>query len=116
MLNDVPHQAAAAESFIEKYRCYITDLVIAETVFVLEKVYRMPRQTVIALVTKLLKLKTVIYNEVLVEATFELFGKAAQLSFVDCYSAVEARLYENDLVTFDKHLLKKGGSHVRELK
>jgi predicted nucleic acid-binding protein len=45
---------------------------------------------------------------------FELYEERATLSIVDCYAAIEAKHWQNELATFDKKLLKYGGAHVIE--
>ena len=115
-LDDVPHQGALAANFVRNSACYVTDVVIAEVVFVMEKVYRIERTRINELFSTFFKLETLTYNEMLINEVFKKYLQFPTLSFVDCYSAIEAFLDENQLATFDKALLRKGGSHVREPK
>jgi predicted nucleic-acid-binding protein len=115
-LNDVPHQSALAADFIDRLKCYVTDVVIAETVYVMEKVYRIERQRIYELFSSFFKLETIAYNELLISQVFGKYLESRALSFVDCYSAVEAFFYGKELATFDKALLRKGGEHVKEPK
>ena len=43
ILNDVPEQASRAARFVDRSSCYVTDVVVAECVFVLEKTYKLDR-------------------------------------------------------------------------
>lgn len=116
MLNDVPQQAALAENFVRRSACYVTDVVIAEAVFAMEKVYRIERPRIYQLFSTFFKLETIAYNESLISEVFKKYLESRALSFVDCYSAAEAFFYDNQIATFDKALLRKGGDHVREPK
>lgn len=112
----MPEQSARAAAFVDGLPCYVTDVVVTETVFVLERTYGFNRDCINELMTTLFKLKTVAYNDYLMKDVFDLYITATKLSFVDCYSSIEASKWENELATFDKDLLKKGGSHVKEPK
>jgi len=116
ILNDVPEQSDRAQAFIDRSACYVTDVVISETVFVLEKVYRLERPRINRLMANLLKLETVTHNEPLIKTVFTMYAAFRSLSFADCYSAQEALFYANDLASFDKALIRNGGTHVREPK
>ena len=114
ILRDIPDQSKKAAEFVAGTSCYITDVVVAESVFVLEKVYKLDREYIIGLMTILFKLKTVSYNEVVVKMSLSFYKRFNTLSFVDCYSLAEATTSENELVTFDKKLIKLGGPTVKE--
>ncbi len=73
----------------------------------------MDRSDIVKLVKTFLSLPNVIYNDYFLDQTIDLYGKQRTLSFVDCYAAIEAKVYGNTLVTFDKDLIKHGGRHVR---
>ena len=51
---------------------------------------------------------------VLIEA-LDLYDKHSSLSIIDCYATVEAKMTDNRLATFDKKLLKYGGTHMLEI-
>ena len=114
VLKDVPDQALRSAEFINQTRCYVADVVVAECVFVLEKVYKLDRKEIATLLVNFLDLETVSFNESLIENTFGLYAESAILSFVDCYSIIEATLASNSLVTFDQAIIKKHGTTARE--
>ena len=114
-LNDIPEQSSKAKAVIVGSSVYVTDVVITEVVFVLERVIEMDRLDITRLVKTFLSLPNLIYNDYFIDQTTDLYGAQKSLSFVDCYAATEAKMYSNSLVTFDKQLAKHGGNHVREL-
>jgi predicted nucleic-acid-binding protein len=116
ILNDVPDQSARAAAFVSGSACYVTDVVIAECVFVLEKVYKLERDRISELMTILFKLNTVVFSENIIKNSFDHYKAWRSLSFVDCYSLAEAMLDDNDVVTFDRALLKKSKTNAREPK
>lgn len=114
ILSDVPAQSAKAAEFIATSSCYITDVVVAESVYVLERVYKFERDYISELMTILFKLETVAYSEDVVKMAFTFYKNFRALSFADCYSLAEARISKNDLITFDRKLIKKGGTTAKE--
>lgn len=114
-LNDIPEQSTKSKVAIAGSAVYVTDVVLTEVVFVLEKVIEMERSDIVRLVKTFLSLPNLIYNDYFLDQTFDLYGAQKSLSFVDCYAATEAKIYNNSLITFDKQLVKHGGNHVSEL-
>ena len=115
LLNDDPEQSVISKGIITGSASYITDVVAAEIVFVLERVIGMERSDIVKLVQSFLSLPNLIYNDYFLDQAFDLYGANKTLSIVDCYAATEAKVYGNSLVTFDKELVKHGGSHVNGL-
>ena len=113
-LNDVPTQSLKSKAVIGSSSVYVTDVVLTEVVFVLERVIEMDRSDIVRLVSAFLSLPNLIYNDYFLDQTIELYGTQKSLSFVDCYAATEAKMYNNVLVTFDQQLVKHGGDHVKE--
>ena len=114
LLKDVPDQWPKAAAVISGSSCYVTDAVIAETVFVLEKVYQAPRDNIAASLNPFLSFPNLESNVSLLSDMFDLYEKHEALSIIDCYLAVEAEAGGNQLVTFDQKLLKHVGEHVIE--
>jgi predicted nucleic-acid-binding protein len=114
LLNDIPEQTIKSKAVITGSASYVTDVVVTETIFVLERVVSMDRSDIVRLVKLFLSLPSVVYNDYFLDKTIDLYGAKKTLSFVDCYAAVEAEVYSNSLITFDKELVKHGGSHVVE--
>ncbi len=115
LLADIPVQTDKAKQVISSPASYVTDVVLTEVVFVLERVISMERTDIVRLVGAFLGLPNLVYNDYLLDETLALYGKKPSLSFVDCYAAIEAKVYQNTLYTFDKQLAKHGGVQVREL-
>ena len=114
LLRDIPHQAAKAATELTSYRCYVTDVVITETVFVLEKVYEAPRKEIAVAINSFLAFPNLLCNADLLAEMIDLYQQHRSLSIIDCYAAVEAGASGNQLITFDTKLLKYGGTHVIE--
>ena len=115
LLDDMPEQSLKAKALINNSTSYVTDVVTTEVIFVLEQVVGMERADIVRLVKAFLNLPDLIYNDYFLDQTIDLYGTKKNLSIVDCYAATEAKVYDNSLVTFDKELVKHGGSHVKEL-
>ncbi len=115
LLNDIPEQSIKSKNVITGSASYITDVVAAEIVFVLDRVIGMERSDIVKLVKSFLSLPNIVYNDYLLDQSLDLYGANKTLSIVDCYATTEANVYGNSLVTFDKELVRHGGSHLREL-
>jgi len=115
LLDDIPEQALKSKEVITNYACYITDVVAVEIVFVLERVIAMDRSDIQRLVKAFLSLPSVVYNDYFLDEAIDLYGAKVSLSIVDCYAAIEAKVYGNHLLTFDKRLVSQGGKHVSGL-
>ncbi|HMM79859.1 MAG TPA: PIN domain-containing protein [Pyrinomonadaceae bacterium] len=113
LLRDIPDQAERSKRIITTSVCYVSDVIITEVAFVLERSVGLDRQEVAALIGKFVELPTVVCNESLLVSTIKLFAKRRQLSFPDSYAAVEARRNSDKLLTFDSDLIKFGGEHVK---
>ncbi len=114
ILNDVPEQSAKAAEFVSHSPCYVTDAVVAECVFVLEKVYKLDRKFVKNFMAILFELNTVTFSETLINEAFDLYVALGSLSFIDCYSVAEATQNANQLITFDRAILKKCAPTAKE--
>src|SRR5689334_5959901 len=116
LLSDIPDQTDKVTKLIETQKVYVTDVVVVEIVYVLEKVYELPRQDVCELVLDFLNFSNVVHNPRFLLDTIAMYKNHPALSIVGCYASEEARSFGNDLVTFDKRLANQGGSHVSILK
>jgi len=114
LLDDVPSQSAKAARLITASQCYISDVILTEVVFVLEKLKGFSRPDMAILLKQLIGMQNVICNQGLLEMAIDLFSSKKQLSFPDCYVAVEASLSGDKVISFDKELLKHGGGHILE--
>ena len=112
LLNDIPEQTKIATRLISTSPVYVSDVVITETVYVLEQTLKHDRRFICAVLRMFLDLQSVLYNDHVLPNVINLFEKRPSLSFVDCYAAVEAKIFSSKLYTFDKKLINQGGSHV----
>lgn len=115
LLQDIQEQYEKSSRLIIGSVCYVSDVIITEAAFVLEKRLDLSREDVVSLLKGFIGLPTVVCNDGLLHATIALFASSEKLSFPDCYAAVEARLNQDTLVTFDKDLIRFGGEHVTTL-
>ena len=106
VVGDVPEHVAAASVLLKRERCYVTDVVVTEAVFTLERIYGLQRPATTAGLLYIFKSFHVSYNGALIDDVFELYRKRSSLSFVDCYAALEAQTRGRRLATFDKKLAK----------
>ena len=114
LLRDIPDQSTRAIAAVEGSECYVTDVVITETIFVLEKIYEARRRDIASSLRSFLRFPNLLSNADLLNDVMDLYQNRESLSIIDCYAAVEAGPSGNQMVTFDKKLLKYGGSHVIE--
>ena len=112
LLDDVPEQTKKATEIIIKNKVYVTDVVVVEVIYVLEKVIELSRQDTTKLVTDFLGFSNVVHNPYFLLNTIKFYERHPSLSVVDCYASAEAEAYNNKLVTFDKCLANQGGKHV----
>ena len=99
LLDDIPEQTKIATDIIESNRVYVTDVVVVESIYVMEKVMRLTRQDITMLVTNFLGFSNVVHNPYFLEDVIQFYEHNSMLSIVDCYAAAEAKAYENELVT-----------------
>ncbi len=114
ILNDVPEKSDRAAEYLGGSSCYLTDVVVSECVFVLEKVYKLDRRFIRDSMAILFDVETLAFNENLIEEVFDLYVSQKTLSFADCYSVAEAKLNGNELLTFDRAIIKKCSTIARE--
>ncbi len=115
LLDDVPEQTQLATKLITKDKVYVTDVVVIEAIYVLEKVIGLSRQDITKLISDFLGFSNVVHNPYFLLDTIKLYKRQPALSIVDCYATAEAKAYSNKLVTFDKRLVNQGGDHVISL-
>lgn len=113
LLNDIPAQTARARRLISSSPVYVSDVVVTETVYVLEQSLKYDRSFISRLLRMFLSVPGVSHNDHILPGVINLFEKKRSLSFVDCYAATEAEIFGTKLYTFDKKLLNQGGAHVR---
>ena len=115
LLGDVVDQTKKATELIENNTVYVTDVIVVEIIYVLEKVYELSRKDICELVNDFLNFNNVVHNPRFLLKTIVLYENHPALSIVDCYACEEAKDYGNELITLDKRLINQGGVHVKTL-
>lgn len=108
---DDPRQTAAAEAFVAS-GAWVSHLVLAETIWVLDSVYeRTARQLADAVEMLLAHAQLTIQDEDVVAAALALFRQKPSIGFSDCLILEIARKSGHTPVgTFDKTLAKVEGA------
>lgn len=108
LLGDDPAQSSRATAFLMQVeqgslRVRITDIVVFETVFTLQRRYHLAKKDIAAAILPLLQLRSVVLpGKRQYEEIFELFVDL-DLPFADAYHAVFAkRAGERQIVSFDR--------------
>lgn len=115
LLDDIPVQTQKATEVITKNKVYVTDVIVVEVIYVLERVIGLSRQDIMKLVTDFLGFSNVVHNPYFLLDAIKLYKHHPSLSIVDCYASAEAEAYNNELTTFDKRLASQGGKHITGL-
>lgn len=107
-LGDDAAQSVQAKSFIQKLElgkdeALITDIVFAEVVWVLNKIYEIPRSEISERFSKLINYRGIrtIFSKDLYEESLRLYAKHSA-DIQDILLAVLARQRDGTVVTFDK--------------
>ena len=113
LARDDPDQAAAAEAFVEP-GAWVSHLVLAETLWVLDSVYgRTPAQLAKAVELLLNHKNLTVQDADVVSAAVVSFRARPSLGFSDCLVLEIARKAGHlPLGTFDKTLAKLEGAHA----
>lgn len=108
VLGDVPPQTAAVETLLAQGSSFdVSDFAIIEMVFVLEKVYRLPRALVTENVYTIIRHPHINCNRGLFSLTLPLYSENTKLSIVDCVLTQYAEINKAaPLYTFDADLAK----------
>lgn len=110
---DVLAHTAAASTLLERYKCYVSDVVVTEAVYTLQRIYGLERFEITKMLLYIFRTSQITYNAQVLDAVFELYESRTSLSFVDCYAAIESKSRNRELATFDKKLLK-AFPHIKE--
>lgn len=106
VLGDIPDQTTRVEDLLNKAPVLsVADIAIIEMVFVLEKVYSLPRPDVVASVYSIIRHPKINCNRKLFELALPQYLEYPKLSIVDCALVHYATLNgATPLYTFDKAL------------
>ncbi len=111
LVRDDAQQLEAAEKFIDK-GAWVSQLVLAETLWVLDAVYaRSPQQIALAVERLLTHAQLSLQDAEVVEAALQQFRARPALGFSDCLVLESARKAGHlPLGTFDRQLAKLDGA------
>ncbi|MDR0476036.1 MAG: PIN domain-containing protein [Treponema sp.] len=106
LLGDIPEQTALVTALVDSGETLaVADVALIETVFVLEKLKKISRETIKKAVTAVIGTETILCNRELFIEILPIYTGHSRLSFVDCYLEVLARSTgAAPLLTFDKKL------------
>ena len=106
LLHDVEELFHKAISVIEIESVYIPNEVMAEVVYVLEKVYKVERENIERVLVGLILYPNIkVDNKELIKMALQLFANR-RLDFVDTLLFAYSRVEKYEVITFDKKLLK----------
>ena len=101
LLDDISEQAEKAEAILAN-GAFVTTEVLAEVVYVLGGIYKMPRKEICGILTSLINMVRCDKPDV-VKTGLAIFGKG-KLDFVDCVLAAHHQVQGVAVATFDKDL------------
>ena len=109
LLGDIPEQTAIITALIDSdENVTVADAALIETVFVLEKVKKINRDSIEKAVKAVIEKKSILCNRELFEEILPIYTGHPKLSFIDCYLETFARRMGSEpLLTFDKKLAKQ---------
>ena len=113
LLNDNDEQFRIVRSFFDnvktgKMRAVILESVFIETVYVLWKVYKIPKKEIVDILKDLLSFKGIMNKDAgqLIDA-LNYYNIYNDLSLLDCFICVKSKELEIAILSFDKNLNKK---------
>ena len=104
ILQDNNKMADKVEAVLAENNCIVTLEVLAEIVYVLQKVYQLSRKKIAEKIREITNLNLVFESEVVLYSA-DLFS-STKLDFVDCLLAGYSKVIGHDVFTFDKELNK----------
>lgn len=106
LMRDNPEMAAKSLEIIKNYNVFVTPEVVAEVVFVMQKVYKATREDIYNMIISFMNISTVEVSEYSVLSKgLELF-RDNNLDFVDCILCAYELCYGYEVCTFDVKLQK----------
>ena len=106
LLNDIPAQADAAREVIDSGAAILTNEVLAEIVYVLDKVYGLSRQKIVDALSGVVQEVQCEDRELVLGALSAYCGNR-KLDIVDSILAARHRLRQVEVLSFDKDLLRQ---------
>lgn len=112
-LEDDEEQFGKAKAFVQrleldKEEALITEIVFAEVVWVLNKVYQIPRQEITEKFSKIINYKGVktIFNKEIFSESLRLYAQHS-MDIQDIFLAVLSKYKNSTIITFDKNDFRK---------
>ena len=106
LLNDIPAQAEAARYVIDSGAAILTNEVLAEIVYVLDKVYGLTRQKIADALVGVVE-EVQCEDRELVLGALSTYRCNRKLDIVDSILAARHRLRQVEVLSFDKDLLRQ---------
>lgn len=108
ILGDIPTQAEAVEKLLKPGSLFdVSDITIIEMIFVLEKIYKLPRTLIQENIFTIINHPSITCNRKLFSQTLPLYTGNPKLSIIDCALTKYAELSKAiPLYTFDTALAK----------
>lgn len=104
LLNDIKDQARIATNYLEQQKVNIPTEVIAEIVYVLEKVYKISRKEISSKLSSLISYSNIeIENKDVITESFKIYAQR-KLDFVDSVLCAYKRIRNVEILTFDKKI------------
>ena len=105
-MGDIPEQTALVTALVDSEESVVVaDAALIETVFVLEKLKKISRETIEKTIVAIIGKNTIQCNRELFKEVLPIYAAHPKLSFTDCYLAILAqRTGATPLLTFDKKL------------
>lgn len=115
LLWDNPQQAEVVDHYLQssRTRLHVSDLALAEVVWVLGSYYEFDGQMIESLVRKVVEHRNINCNRALFTQVLEHMNTTPKVSFVDTCLVSYAGLADAKLLTFDRKLAKKFPRAVR---
>jgi len=115
ILNDNSDMANKVEELLDSKTVTLRNEILAEVVYVLEKVYKLPRDRIHSVIVQFLDLEnTNICDKAVILLALETFAQT-RLDFVDTLLYAYHTIEEVDIFTFDKKLITILLSPVRNV-
>jgi len=104
LLNDIEDQARLATNYLEQNKVFIPIEVVAEIVYVLERVYKINRKEISSKLTSLITYPNILNdNKDLIYESLKIYA-TRKIDFVDCILCSYKIVLGAEILTFDKKI------------
>lgn len=106
LLQDIESQYKLAKVVIENKEIFIPDIILAEVVYVLEKLYKVPRKEIANTLKDLINYKNVsVAAKNIISESLDAYA-ILKFDYADCLLIAYFKIYNLNVFTFDKKLQK----------